>query len=159
MVGRKRAEARRQGGAALVGELLGVQLDRKPEPTGRLEHLVSLPGGEADPLAERVDGIDEALRRRARQAVLAEELDELVGTTLVFGWQRMRAEKGGAHGHRKGVAEATRDPQHPRLGLAVEAVAALDLDGGHAFGQQIGETAAGALVQRLLGCRPGRRDG
>lgn len=136
-----------------------MQLHRESEPTRRLEHLAGLGRREADPVAERVDRIHQPLGGHAGQAVLAEEVDIGVGTALELRRKGMGAEEGGGDRQRQRRAQPATDTEHARLGLAVEAVAALDLDGGDAFGLEIGDPPAGAVIERVLGRRPGRGHG
>jgi hypothetical protein len=63
MIGRQRADSGRERGAVLVGELLGMELDRQREARGGGEDALGLGGGEADALAERVDRIGQPRAR------------------------------------------------------------------------------------------------
>ena len=62
--------------------------------------------------------------------------DVVVGAAGEFRRQGVRAEKGGAHRDRAFASERARRAQLFALVLERQAVAGLDLDGGHAFGQQ-----------------------
>ena len=96
-----RRYARRERGAALVGQLLGVQLDRQAERARGVEHALGLRRREADALAERVDRIDQAFARQRRQHASQTSVDVVVGAAGEFGRQRMRAEEGRAHRRRR----------------------------------------------------------
>jgi hypothetical protein len=72
VVAGQRAVLGGQRGAALVAELLGVQLDRQAERLRRFEHAPRLRRREADALAEGVDRVDQAFGvQRGSQAQTA----------------------------------------------------------------------------------------
>jgi hypothetical protein len=75
-------------------------------------------------------------------------VDVVVGAARVFRRQRVGAEEGGADVHRQQFAHAARHAQHLRFRRQVEAVAGLDLERGHALGQQ-GRDARRALAQQF----------
>ena len=59
--------SRGERGAALVAQLLGVQLDRQAERARGVEHAPRLRRREADALAERVDRVDQPFGVQRRQ--------------------------------------------------------------------------------------------
>ncbi len=67
------------------------------------------------------------------------------------------AEEGGADADRAHAGDGAGDAQHAELGVAVEAVAGLDLDGGDAFGDQRVDAGEGAGEQARLRRRRGWR--
>ncbi len=71
----------------------------------------------------------------------------------------MGGKAGGHHAHGPACAEGARHPQHFEFGLGIEAVARLDLDGGHAIGQHAVEAPERGGRQRLLVGRPRRPHG
>ena len=110
--------SRGERGAALVAELLGVQLDRQAERARGLEHAPRLRRREADALAEGVDRIDQALGVQLRQPG-ADGVDVVVGAAVELGRQRVRGQAGGAHVERQLAAErgAPRAGSAPRVRL------------------------------------------
>jgi len=111
-----------------------VQLDRQAERARGLEHATRLRGREADPFAERVDGIDQAFVVQPRQPV-DHGVDVVVGASRELRRQCMRAQIRGTHRDAERLADAARDAQHLALVLDVQAVAGLDLQRGHAVGR------------------------
>ena len=158
VVARQRAVFGGERRAVLVAQLLGVQLDRQAEPSRRVEDAPRLRGGEADAVAEAVDGVDQPLAVQCRQP-RAHRVDVLVGAARELGRQRVRRQAGRLHGERQLAAEAARDAQAARLVLGGEAVARLDLDRRHAFAHQGEGALAGELEQGLVARRARRRDG
>ena len=59
MVCGQRREFRGKRSTAEVGELVGMQLDRQPEPTRRLEYPCGLLGRKRDALHEGIDSVGE----------------------------------------------------------------------------------------------------
>ena len=71
----------------------------------------------------------------------------------------MGGQAGGGDPDAPRLAERPGDAQHAKLGLGIEAVAGLDLDGRHPFGDQPVETRQRRGHQRLCISGPRRRDG
>lgn len=136
MVGGQGAEARGKGGATEIGELVGVELDRQAELSGRVEHPRHLIGREGDALAEGIDGIREPLVRNRGQDIFHDQRDEGVLVALGLRRQGMGGKTGGAHRRRPFFAEPARGAQRFHLVVEIEPVARLDLDSGDAFRQQ-----------------------
>ena len=97
VVARQRAETRRQRRAAHVRQLLGMQLDRQAQRLRRLEHLLGLGKREADGFAKHVHRIHQAFGSERGHHLFTHQTDVVVAAPGVFGWQRMRAQKRGAH--------------------------------------------------------------
>ena len=139
--------ARRHRRASRIRQLFGVKLDGKsqtrrlPEDAGRLLRR------ERDVFAERIDRVGEPLGSDLRHHLLADEVD--VGATPARELRRqgMGAQEGRRHGHRASFGEPSGGPQHGALGLEVEAVTRLDLDGGDTLGAQCVEPGKGRSHQ------------
>ena len=87
-----------------------------------------------------VDGIDQAVTRERRQPLPRNHVDVVIGAARELRRHRMRAEEARRHRHREIAAPSyARGAQHARFGIEREPVAGLDLDAGHAFGEQRGE--------------------
>ena len=133
VVGRQRAMLRGQFGTVLVAHLLGVDLQRQPVRTGRLEYLRGLFAGEGDVLAEHVHRFGQAFGGDGRDHYFADLVDVVL--RLASRRHRVRAEEGG---HDFDLAQLLQLFGHAQLLALVvqgQAVAGLDLDGGHAFAQ------------------------
>ena len=70
MIDGQRAIARRERRAAQIGELLGMELDRKPQGFGGLEDLLRLLDRKGDALAETVNRIGKSCLMSGRQGLL-----------------------------------------------------------------------------------------
>ena len=136
MVGRQRAVARGKGGAAKIGQLVGVELDRQTLGLGGIENARHLRGRKRDTLAEAVDGIGQALRSDRIHHRACDEVDIGVLVTIGFARQRMSAEEGGANGHRALVGQLPCGAQRLGFVVDVQAVSRLDLDRRDAFRDQ-----------------------
>ena len=158
VVGRQRAVARRQPGAAEIGKLLGVKLHRKPMRLRRVEYPGHLLRRKGDPLAESIDGISEPAPGDGRKLLAADGVDVAVGVTGIFRRHRMGAEEGGFHCHRPLRAKPPRRRQHAGFGFRIEAIARLDLDGRDAFGDHRVEAFAGGVEERGVIGGARRRD-
>ena len=159
MIGRQRAISRGKAGSAEIRELLRVKLHRQPQRAGALEHALDLGGGEGDTLAEAVHRIDEALRMSSLQGRQAYLVEIGVGAAAVLRGDRVGAEEARAHPHRTLGGDSTGRAQHGELGLDIEAVARLDLDGRDALCEQRIDPGKGAGKERVRSCLPGRFDG
>ena len=157
MIGRQRAVTRRKRRAALVRQLLGMELDRQAEIARHVEHTRHLLRAETDILAKAVDRIDQALGRRFPERRQAHFIEIGVGADIF--WKSVRAEECRADADRAMVLNVARDAQHAKLGIAVEAIARLDLDRRHAFGDQAIDTFERAGEKLLRRRRARRRDG
>ncbi|MCY1415763.1 hypothetical protein D9M71_312560 [compost metagenome] len=151
MVGRQAVVARDQRAGALVGQLLGVRLDRQSVARGGGEHPFALRRAEGDVLAEHVYRIGQPLGGGCRDHLRADQLDVGIAAAGVLLRQGVGAEQGGDHPYRQFRAEAAGDAQDLQLVLEGEAVAGLDLHGGHAVGEQRFEARAGQGEQLVLG--------
>ena len=87
----------RELGAAEIGELLGMDLDRQPLRLRRREDPRGLLGREGDALAEDVDRIGQALRGDRVEHRPGDEIDIVARAALELRRHRMGAEEGGAH--------------------------------------------------------------
>jgi hypothetical protein len=151
MIGGQAAVARGQRCAVRVGQLLGVQLDRDAARSGGRKHALGLRGREADALAKGVDGIYQAGVREPRQHQLAHFADVVVRAACKLGWDCVCAEECRLHLDLALPTELARSSQLPRLSLELEAVAGLDLDAGHALGEQRFEPRARCRYQLRFG--------
>jgi hypothetical protein len=115
------AKLRRQLRAALVGELLRVQLDRQAERARGFENAPRLRRREADAIAEGVDRVDQPLGMQLRQPG-TDSVDVVVGAAVELGRQRMRGQTGRADGQRQFGTEPARDAQHSRFVLQAQPV-------------------------------------
>ena len=147
MIRRQRPEFRRQGGAAEVGELLGVELDRQTGGSGGLEHSPDLGGRETDTLAEGVDAVRQAARRDLADQAPADGVDVAVGIAGEFRRGGVGGQKGGDDADRSLLAEFARRLEHLGFVGQVEAVARLDLHRGNALGDQGVEAGQGGADQ------------
>ena len=146
MIGRQPVIARHQSGTGLVGQLLGMQLDRQPQALGGAEHALGLGWRKANFFAKCIDRIDQSLRRQRRQHLLADRIDIGVGLACIFRRQRMRAEESGFDRDRQAVSDTPRHLQHFCFRLQRQAVTGFDFNRGHALGQQA-QDARQALLQ------------
>ena len=127
MVGRQRAEAGGQRGAAEVRELLGVDLHRQAEVAGGGEDArAPAPGVKAMPSQKASTASTSPSACGGAQRRDADLVDVGVGVEPVG--HGVGAEEGGAHPDRPRAADLAGDAQHAELGLAVEPVARLDLE-------------------------------
>ncbi len=136
-----------------------MQLDWQPETPGGVEDARDFRTREGDALAEGVDRVDEVFPGE-RGDRLADDAVE-IGLALADepGRNRMRGEKRGADEDRAALAEAPRGAKRPALGRRFEAVAGLDLDRRHAFGDQRVETPERRGDQVLFARRARRAHG
>ena len=144
--------ARRHQRAADVGELLGVHLDRHPERTGRREQTLRLWNAEGDVFAEHIERIDETLTEERGQPFAGDDLGVVLRAPAVLGRYGVGGKQRRAYRDGEGAAECTRNAQHLGLVRERQAVAGLDLEGGHPFGAQRGK-ARSALIEELLFAR------
>ena len=101
-------------------------------------------------LQYHVDRVGQAFTGGRRDHLLADQAHIVVGATGVFRRQRMGAKQGGGHPHRAQLAEAAGHAQHLQLVGQGQAVTGLDLDRGHAIGQQRVETRQAGGDQLVL---------
>ena len=118
------------------------------------EHARGLLGRERDAFAERVDRIGELFARERRDHG-ADVVDEPV-LVVRLRRHRVRAEERRHHVDVALASEAARGAQLLGLVVAIEPVAGLDLDRGHAFGDQRVEPRQ-ALRDELVLARGARR--
>lgn len=144
VVGGERPEPRRECGSAGVRELVGMELDRQAMRSRRRKDAGNFRLGE--PLAGH-----------GGENHIANLVDK--GGAVPVAREGMGAEIGGDHRDGAPAAELPRRPQHPELGVAVETVAGLDLDRGHAFREEVVEPGQGQANQRLFTCGAGGADG
>ena len=102
------------------------------------EDALDLRGREADVVAVGVHGIGEPLGRGGRQDLVADTLNIVVAPVLELGRHGVGGEQCGADGERQALAERARDAEDLELVVLVEPVAGLDLDRGHALGDELG---------------------
>jgi hypothetical protein len=151
MIGRQGAIACRQLGAAEIGQLLGMQLDRNAERPGAVEDAGNLFRRKGDALAETVDRIDQPFGMRGFKTGDADLVDIGVGAALVFRWHGMGAEIAGPDPHRS-VCRQRRAPRAASsVRFDVEPVAGLDLDGGDALGDHRIDAGERTGKQFILG--------
>ena len=159
MVGGKCARAGRKGGAAGMGELFGMELDREVQRLCRGEDLRDLIGGEGDGFAEGVDLVDQPLGGEAVQGGQADLVEIGLGAALVIGRDGMGAKEGGDDAHGAQTGQPPRRKEHPAFGIEVETVAGLDLDRPDAFGKERIKAGKGRDDEVVDGCRPGGGEG
>ena len=146
VVAREGAELGCQRCAALVAELLGVQLDGQAQGARRLKHAPRLSGGEAYGLAKCVYCVHQPLCMKLGHPG-AHGVDIVVAAACIFGGYGVGAEVGGAHAQGQALAQGARHAKAACLVLKTQAVAGLDLDGGHALCHQAAGAAGGAVEQ------------
>ena len=113
-----------------------MELDGQAQGLGHLEDPAGFVDREGDALAEGVDRIGELGPGHGGEDLIADEVEVAGAVVLELRRQGMGAEIGGHHVHRAPLGELARHLQHLHLGVAVQPVAGLDLDGGDALGQQ-----------------------
>ena len=159
VVGGERSVPRGKTRPAEVGKLVGVKLHGQSEGACAPENAIDLGRAEGDPLAEAVHRVRQALRMSGLQRGQAHLVDVGVGAARVLRWDGVGAEEARAHPDRPLAGDAARGTQHRELGVDVEAVAGLDLDGRDPLGDQRIDAGEGAGEERLGGRLPGRFDG
>ena len=136
MIGRQRAELGRERRAARVRQLIGVQFDRKARPARGGEHAGDLVARERNPLAEPVDGVDQAFARQRRDHFVGDFGDIGGAVAGEFRRQRVGAEERRPDGDRALIGEPARDAERFALGGEFESVAGFDFDRPDAVGDQ-----------------------
>jgi hypothetical protein len=101
-----------------------------------LEHPSRLLHREGNPLAEGIDRVRQPLLCHGGKHRVADEIEIAVAVVPEFRRQGMSTQIAGHHIHRPPLPERAGDAEHLDLGVLVEAVPRLDLDGGYALGQQ-----------------------
>ena len=154
-----RPRARRSSAASAGAAEVRRAARRGSSPAGRASRAAAktagdLGGREGDALAEGVDGVDQALgvRRRAASGCRPRRCRRRASRP-----RARRGRRGSWCGRAPGGRGpiGARDAQHAELGLAVEAVAGLDLDRGDALGEQ----RVDARQARRRAASPRRRPG
>jgi hypothetical protein len=134
--------------AGPVVELVAVQTREQARPNPCRENCAGLLGGEGPGIAEDVDP---ACERSARgEHVAADQVDVGGAVVRVLGGDDVCAQVGGLRGELAG------DVENPLFCGDLEAVAALDLDGGGALGDRLGEAGGAGRAQLLARGRAGR---
>ncbi len=159
MVGRQSAETCGQFRGAEIGELLGMQLDRQPRASSRLEDAPGLFARKADPLAEGIHRIGKAEPGGFGDDRFADQVDIDIGPAFELRRQGMGGEQCRAYRDSARLAEGACGAELFQLVLKVEPVAGLDLDGGDAFSDQRIETWQGLGDQFLFARRARGRNG
>ena len=139
VVGGETVELGEEGGAALVAELFGVEFEGEAEGGCGFEQSAGLGCGEADGVAECVDGVGEG-------GGLGEHLgDDMVdvGVGRGAGGGGVGGEEAGLDGDGAVSGEGAGGAEHAELGFGFEAVTGFDLDGGDAFGEEGVEAGEG----------------
>ena len=95
MVATQGPKAGRQGRATAVRQLLGVQLDRQAQRLRGGEDAAGLGRAEADALAKRVHGVDQALGVQLRQHG-QHRVHIVIAAPGKLGRHGMRTQEGGA---------------------------------------------------------------
>ena len=160
MIGRERAEAGREARAAEVRELLGMDLHREARARGRRRTPArpaagpkAMPSQKASTASTRPSACGGAQRRDA------DPVDVGVAASMPAGRRGRRGRSCATRSGRSG-ADLAGDAQHAELGLAVEAVARLDLQGGDALGdQRVDARQSGVASSALEAGRAGRAHG
>ncbi len=136
MIGRERAEPRRERGAMQVRQLIGMQANRKAEGLGLCKYLRSLFHREGDALAERIDRVRKAGGGDRRQHLIADRIDIAGLVSCHLGGNGVGAKECGSNRDRALAGKTAGGLQLAALGIEFEAVAGLDLDGGDALRDQ-----------------------
>ncbi len=156
MVGRQRAMPRRQGRAMPVAKLFGVELDGQAVRPGGLENALGLGGREADAFAEDVNRRRQLFLCHGRNHDFANFGNIVVHpppTFLhkVFQRQGMGAEEVVTIRTGRWRSRAPGGAQHFQFVFERQAIAGLDLDRGHALGQQGIQAGQGGRDQVAFG--------
>jgi hypothetical protein len=156
VIRRERVMACGKRGAARIGELVGVQPDRQAVALCRSEDARRLLWAEGDGLAEGIDRIGEPAPCDFGQHLLADEVEVGPAVGGELGRERVRAEEAGYDVDARVLPQGARHLQHPDLGRKVEPVARLDLDRGHALGQEAPQPASRHRLELARRGRPRR---
>ena len=159
VVGRQRAEFGRKRCAAAVRQLIGMQLDRKPRSSRRVEHASDLVAREGDGLAKPVNGVDQAFAGERREHLVGDIGD--IGGAFVceFRRKRVRAKERRANRDSALLGEPARDAERFALGGKFEPIAGFHFDGPDALGDQRVEPPQRRSQQLLFGRGARRADG
>src|SRR6185312_10587997 len=122
--------------SALIGKLVGVQLDGYAMLFRGIEYARRLDRRKADALAERIDRVCELGGGSRGQHLVANQRDVFVGTTGELRRQGMRAEKRRPDVDAVRCRQAPGGAQHLELVRRIESVAGFDLDRGDALGDK-----------------------
>ena len=136
MVGGQRRVFGGERGAALVGQLLGVQLDWQARPPRGLEHAADLFARERDALAKAVDGVDQSFACERRQHFVGDGGDVAGAVFGEFRRQGVSAQESRRDFDFARFGKAARDAQRFAFGREIETIARLDLDRPDALGDQ-----------------------
>src|SRR5205085_88620 len=82
-----------KGGAAAVGELIGVQFELEASSFCRGKEALGLFGRECNAFAKRIDGVGKVFSRNGAQQGTANEIDGRATILRLLGGQSMQAEK------------------------------------------------------------------
>ena len=136
-----------------------MQLDRQAEFARPLEQAADFRAAEADGLAEPVDRVDQIFARQRRQHLVADQRHVVGAPIRELRRQRVQAQETGAHADAQLAAESTRHAQHAAFAVQLQAVAGLDLQRGHAVGEQGAGARQGLRVKAVLAGGTGGLDG
>ncbi len=159
MIGREGVQLHRQLGPPQWGQLVGVEVD--PPVEGRRvgkdgPRLLDI----EDPLlAEHVHRLGEAPTGDLRVDLLDQPADKNLRVLAMLGRDLVGRQTGGEEVDWMGQVRLSYDLQHPDLGLQVESVARLGLDGGGSVLQEGVEAGQGAREKFVGGGLPGRAHG
>ncbi len=145
MIAGKRPEFGTQGGRTARRELLGVDANPEPQLPCAREQSPRVIQIESDRFDECVHAIGELLLAHSRQQLIDHKID--IFTRIRIGRHGVCRQEGRHQPHARLSRQLTDDPQHLDLVLDVEAIAALDLERGHSFRGQGGESRARSLCQ------------
>ena len=150
VISRHGAVTRRQGCAAPVRQLIGVQLDRQAQGAGLVEQARHLLDREGDRLAIGVHGVHQPLGLCGRQDVIDGQIDIGGAVRPMLGRNGVQTQIGGAHANPAFPADAAGDPQHLQFAVLIQSIARLDLDRGDARGLEPLQPVHGGGVQFVL---------
>lgn len=158
MVCRPRTHPSGQCRPVQIRELVGMEATRKAVIGPHAKDPLTFFRREADPFAERVDGISEAALGHIRDHLVAYEVHVRSSVLHEFRGQRMGPEKRGRHGYAR-IGEHAGRLEHAEFRGQIQAVARLDLDRGRSEIDHVLEPASRTFHQVLEGSGTRRPNG
>ena len=158
MIGGEAVELRHQGGAAAVGDLVGVEFHRQVVGARCFEHATGLRRGEADGFAKGINGVDKAFAGQGRQDLIANQVDIIVGASVIFGGDGVGAKESAADIDAGADAGLGGGDELFSFSLQIKAVAGFYFQRCNALADHMINTDKGRLEQARLICRPRCRD-
>lgn len=128
-------------------ELFGVHSDPPSGRPSRIEYASGLFGSEGDSFDERIDLIRKPACGNLWDDFAHDEVDVAVSVSGELVRYRVSRQQRGPHRHGQPAPEFARHAQHPALGLEIEPIPGLDLDGRHPGPRQRGQPTRGRCEQ------------